>query len=132
MNNSLENSENTLLEFGILNSLKEFIGSEPFGQYLSEYLNNTLSNIDRLGHAIAAEDDERVKQFSHKLKGSAGNIGALKLSSVCAKMQNLAVEDEQIDNLRGLFKEIQDTYQETRVALNDYIAQLEHSRVNVG
>ena len=56
LNNPTDNSENKLLEFEILDSLKEFIGSEPFGQYLSEYINNTLTNIDRLGHAIAAED----------------------------------------------------------------------------
>ena len=82
-----DKSDTNILEFEVLNSLKDFIGSEPFGQYLSEYINNTLSNIDRLGYAIASEDEERVKQFSHKLKGSAGNIGATKLSAVCTQMQ---------------------------------------------
>lgn len=132
VNDSLDKSVNTLLEYEILNSLKEFIGSEPFGQYLSEYLHNTLTNIDRLGHAIAAEDEERVKQFSHKLKGSAGNIGALKLSSVCARMQTMALEDDQVGDLRSLFQEIQIAYQETREVLNVYIDQLEQARVNVG
>ena len=131
-NDSLDNAENKILEFEILNSLKDFIGSEPFGQYLSEYLNNTLSNIDRLGHAIAAEDDDRVKQFSHKLKGSAGNIGALKLSSVCSKMQDLSLEDEQPGNLKNLFQEIQRIYNETRDELNVYINQLAQMKRNVG
>ena len=127
-----ENNDNKILEFEILNSLKEFIGSEPFGQYLSEYINNTLSNIDRLGYAIASEDEERVKQFSHKLKGSAGNIGAMKLSFVCTQMQAMALEESANDALRDQFREIQNIYQETKEALNDYINQLEESRLKVG
>ena len=127
-----DSNDNKLLEFEILNSLKEFIGSEPFGQYLSEYINNTLSNIDRLGYAIASEDEERVRQFSHKLKGSAGNIGAMKLSTVCTKMQAMAHEESMIDTLRGQFEEIQKTYQETKKALNDYISELEESGLKVG
>ena len=126
-----ENNDNKILEFEILNSLKEFIGSEPFGQYLSEYINNTLSNIDRLGYAIASEDEERVKQFSHKLKGSAGNIGAMKLSFVCTQMQAMALEESANDALRDQFREIQNIYQETKEALNDYINQLEASRLKV-
>ena len=126
-----ENNDNKILEFEILNSLKEFIGSEPFGQYLSEYINNTLSNIDRLGYAIASEDEERVKQFSHKLKGSAGNIGAMKLSFVCTQMQSMALEESANDALRDQFREIQNIYQETKEALNDYINQLEASRLKV-
>ncbi|WP_455376098.1 Hpt domain-containing protein [Kaarinaea lacus] len=127
-----ENNDNKILEFEILNSLKEFIGSEPFGQYLSEYINNTLSNIDRLGYAIASEDEERVKQFSHKLKGSAGNIGAMKLSFVCTQMQSMALEESANDDLRNQFREIQNIYQETKEALSDYIHQLEESRLKVG
>lgn len=127
-----ESSDSKLLEIEILNSLKEFIGSEPFGQYLSEYINNTLSNIDRLGYAIASEDEERVRQFSHKLKGSAGNIGAMKLSTVCTRMQAMAHEENMNDALRGQFEELQKTYQETKSALSEYINQLEESDLKVG
>jgi HPt (histidine-containing phosphotransfer) domain-containing protein len=127
-----ESNENKLLEIEILNSLKEFIGSEPFGQYLSEYINNTLSNIDRLGHAIASEDEERVKQFAHKLKGSAGNIGAMKLSTVCTEMQAMAHEENINAALHGQFEQIQKIYQETKSALSDYINELEQSELKVG
>ena len=130
--NNADKSDSKLLEFEVLNSLKEFIGSEPFGQYLSEYIDNTLSNIDRLGYAIASEDEERVKQFSHKLKGSAGNIGAMKLSVVCTQMQAMAHEESLNDSLRNQFQEIQKIYQETREALNDYINHMEDSKRNVG
>ena len=47
-----QNNDNVLLEYEILNSLKGFIGGDPFGQYLSEYLKNTLNNIDRLGRGV--------------------------------------------------------------------------------
>jgi len=130
--NDQDTNDNKLLEFEILNSLKDFIGSEPFGQYLSEYIGNTLRNIDRLGYAIATEDEERVKQFSHKLKGSAGNIGAVKLSNVCTKLQSLAVDEDSNENLRDQYQELQNTYQETKKALSEYIGQLEESNRKAG
>jgi len=128
----LDTDDSKLLEMEILNSLKEFIGSEPFGQYLSEYIGNTLRNIDRLGYAIASEDEERVRQFSHKLKGSAGNIGAVRLSNVCTKMQAMATDESSIENLRSQYQELQSAYQETRRALSEYIGQLEQTSLKVG
>lgn len=127
-----QDTNNNMLEIEILNSLKEFIGSEPFGQYLSEYVANTQRNIDQLGLAIGAEDDERASQFSHKLKGSAGNIGALKLSDACGRIQSLVVEYESIDTIRDQFQEIRKIYEQTRDELNKYIADIEHSNLKVG
>jgi two-component system sensor histidine kinase TorS len=128
-NSSSYNDNNNLLEVEILDSLKEFIGSEPFGQYLSEYIGNTLRNIDRLGIAIALEDEDRIKQVSHKLKGSAGNIGATRLSSICTRLQESAVSDQPAASMRGQFEDLKSTYEETREALNAYIDTLEMSRL---
>lgn len=126
---SKNNDNNKLLEVEILDSLKEFIGSEPFGEYLSEYIGNTLRNIDRLGIAIALEDEDRVKQVSHNLKGSAGNIGATKLSKVCTRLQESAVDDQPMASIRGQFEDLKSTYQETKEALTAYIDTLEMSKL---
>lgn len=131
-NSPASHDENKLLETEILDSLKEFIGSEPFGQYLSEYITNTLRNIDRLGLAIASEDEERVKQMSHKLKGSAGNIGAIKLTSACSKLQEFASEEQSRDTIRQQFNDLRSAYMETKDALSEYIEQLEMSRLKAG
>ena len=125
------NNNNKIIEIEILDSLKDFIGSGPFGQYLSEYIGNTLRNIDRLGVAIASDDEERVRQYSHKLKGSAGNIGALRLSSECVRLESMSEENQSPDNLRDQFKNLNSVYHETKDALNAYINQLEVSNLNV-
>lgn len=131
---SPENSANhdVLLAYDILNSLSGFIGSSPFGQYLSGYLENTHNNIERLGHAIAAEDDERVRQLSHKLKGSAGNIGAMRLSGICERIQAIATHQESTEGMCNYYLQLEKIFDETRAALDDYINQLEISQANVG
>lgn len=126
-----ENNNKVVVEIEILNSLSGFIGGEPFGQYLSEYLTNTQRNIDRLGHAIAAEDFDRIRQMAHKLKGSAGNIGAMKLTNICEKLQSMA-EDEFQGKMCDEFFELQDIYQETKEALNGYIQQIDQASVKFG
>lgn len=136
MNNSNSekptNSDNdVLLQFEVLNSLSGFIGSSAFGQYLAEYLHNTMHNIERLGHAIAAGDNERIKQMSHKLKGSAGNIGAMRLASICEKLQHIADEEDFGEGMCGHFFQLQAIFDETKLALDDYINQLAVSQVNV-
>lgn len=125
-------NHDVLLAYEILNSLSDFIGGAPFGQYLSEYLENTLKNIERLGHAIAAEDEERVRQMSHKLKGSAGNIGAMQLSSICEKIHTMASEEEFTDGMCSHYLELQKIYEDTKAALRDYINQLQTSQASVG
>lgn len=125
-------NHDVLLSYEILNSLSDFIGGAPFGQYLSEYLDNTLKNIERLGHAIAAEDEERVKQMTHKLKGSAGNIGAMQLSGICEKIHTMASEEEFTDTMCNHYLELQKIFEDTKTALHEYINQLQISQANVG
>ncbi|MGD8566551.1 MAG: Hpt domain-containing protein [Gammaproteobacteria bacterium] len=110
-----------LLNREILDALKNFIGSEPFGQYLSEYLNNTARNLERIELAIAAGDEPRTRHLAHRLKGSSGNIGALKLAWHCVLLEALTEEEHTGQQLKSQLAELSKVFETTREAIQSYI-----------
>lgn len=110
-----------VLRQDILDALSDFIGSAPFGRYLSEYIDNTSKNIQSIGIAIASDDEERIRHLAHKLKGSSGNIGALKLAWNCVELEALTVEDQSQELLKRQYQKLEQVFQVTKVAINAYI-----------
>lgn len=110
-----------VLKQDILDALSDFIGSAPFGRYLSDYIDNTSKSINRIGIAIASDDEERIRHLAHKLKGSSGNIGALKLAWNCVELEALTVETQSQDMLKQQYLKLEQVFQVTRDAINAYI-----------
>lgn len=126
-----EIDKETVLNQDILDALKKFIGSEAFGNYLSEYVENTQHNIERMGMAIAAQDSDRVRHLVHRLKGSSGNIGALKLAWACEQMEAAIVEDSGRDTVREQFAALEQVFNDTRFAIAAYREKLSGSQPHV-
>jgi len=117
-----------VLKHDILEALSDFIGSDPFGRYLSDYVDNTSKNIQRIAMAIASDDDVRIRHLAHKLKGSSGNIGALKLAWNCVELEALTVEDQSQELLKHQFEKLEQVFQVTRDAIKQYIEESKVSR----
>jgi HPt (histidine-containing phosphotransfer) domain-containing protein len=113
-----------LLNREILDALKNFIGSEPFGQYLSEYLINTARNLQRIELAIAAGDESRVRHLAHQLKASGGNIGALKLAWYCVLLEALTEEEHTDEQLKSQLAELSAVFDDSREAIQSYIDEI--------
>jgi HPt (histidine-containing phosphotransfer) domain-containing protein len=54
------------------------------------FLKETASQLVELRGSLERKDAARLQGIAHKLKGSTGNLGAEKLSSICARLQQLA------------------------------------------
>ncbi|MGD8558055.1 MAG: Hpt domain-containing protein [Gammaproteobacteria bacterium] len=113
-----------LLNHDILDALKNYIGSDAFSDYLAEYINNTSRNLDRIEFAIAADDEPRVRHLAHRLKGSSGNIGALKLAWYCVLLEALTEEDHSSGQLKAQLNELAGVFQLTREAIESYIQEI--------
>ena len=120
-----------VLKQDILDALSQFIGSDPFGRYLSDYIDNTSKNIQRIAMAIAADDDARVRHLAHKLKGSSGNIGALKLAWNCVELEALTVEEQSQEALKCQYQKLEQVFQVTRDAINAYIDEAKVSQTYI-
>lgn len=113
-----------LLQMDILDGLKTFIGSAPFAQYLLEYINNTARNLERMSFAIAARDEVRLRHLAHRLKGSSGNIGALKLAWQCVELEALTVEPHTQEQLAAQHEQLRAVYNATSSAIETYVAEI--------
>ena len=123
-----QSDKEQILNHDVLDALSEFIGSDPFGNYLVEFVDNTVKNIERIGMAVASNDDERVRHLAHKLKGSSGNIGALKLAWNCVQLEATTVEENSQELMHQRYDELQSTFKDTRFAIESYIKKLSVSQ----
>ena len=112
-----------VLKHDILEALSDFIGSDPLGRYLIDYIENTSNNMQRIAMAIASDDEDRIRHLAHKLKGSSGNIGALKLAWSCVELEALTVEDQSQEALKQQYQKLEHVFQVTRDAIKQYVEE---------
>ncbi|WP_455208194.1 Hpt domain-containing protein [Kaarinaea lacus] len=120
-----------VLKLEVLDALRDYIGSEPLAQYLSDFIDHTAINIQRIGIAIAAEDDVRARHLAHKLKGSSGNIGALKLAWYCVELESSSAAEDPREILVSQFQLLEQVFQDTRQSIQSYIDGLTISQTSM-
>jgi len=86
---------------------------EIIGEFLSS-LGNRIAEISR---AVAAEDAQALRQATHVLKGSAGNVGAQGLARLCEDLERQAGQPERA---RALLPALDQAAQATVRALKAY------------
>ena len=75
------------------------------------YLDEAPAKVSDLSKAVQNDHAEDVRRTAHSLKSISGNVGALKLSNLCAKLE----KSHGID--RDLFKQIESEYEVVRSAV---------------
>jgi len=141
-----QHDKELVLNSDVLDALKDFIGTGSFCNYLSEFVENTVKNIERIGMAIAAQDESRVRHLAHKLKASSGNIGAFKLAWNCVKLEAATIREEDESEtvletqssevssgveVKSQFTELEHVFHDTRHALEAYIESATKAGTNV-
>ena len=53
-----------------------------------------LPQLEALREAIEGNDASSVERIAHILKGSCGNMGALRMSTICAELQDMGHSGE--------------------------------------
>ena len=89
------------------------------------FLDNLVQNFQRDGmkqinRAKAAIDSDYLeyREALHALKGSSIELGAVKLSSICARGETLKPYDIGDDAIKKMIAEVEDAFLETSTALN--------------
>ncbi|WP_455220455.1 Hpt domain-containing protein [Kaarinaea lacus] len=121
-----------LLRLDVLDALRDFIGSEPLQHYLSDFILNSAQYLWHISMAIAAEDDARIRHLAHKLKGSSGNIGALKLAWHCVELEAASADGHPQEELKLLHQQLERTNQDTQRAIQSYIDGLLNIQESIG
>lgn len=97
------------------------MGDEEFlRELIALYLDDTPSQIDALRHSVESHDSSAVQKGAHRLKGASTNIGALPLSELCWKMEQLG-KGGNLEQAPTLLADIEGEY----ARLQDYLAHLQ-------
>ena len=87
-----------------------------FGELLNIWEKTVAEVFKELEEAILTEEIKSVEHLCHKMKGSCANIGAMRLSSMCEKIEVVASKGT-LNGIAELFTLIQKEYPESKSAL---------------
>lgn len=76
------------LDMESLNTLKEVMGDE-FPQLVDTFITDSDVRIVNIRESVDAGDPEAFRRAAHSLKGSASNMGALRLTEHCRRLESL-------------------------------------------
>jgi HPt (histidine-containing phosphotransfer) domain-containing protein len=78
-----------LLDLDTLNTLKDVIGDD-LKEIIDSFLQLLPGQVDSIESSARLNDATNMRLHAHTLKGSASNVGALALSQISHKLEDLA------------------------------------------
>ena len=97
------------IDQNVLAELKEIM-AEDFTILVDTYLNDSRKHLQTLKRAFCGRNWVELNRGAHSLKGSSGNIGANRLSALCAQVEQLALT-ERSAQIEGLLTQVEQEYQ---------------------
>jgi HPt (histidine-containing phosphotransfer) domain-containing protein len=104
------------LDLDTIKELKIIMGDE-YSLLLETFINDSVIRINTVAEAVAAQDPDAIRRAAHGLKGSAGNMGAVRLSLICKSLEELGASG--IVGAKLLLEELQNEYQLVSLALSE-------------
>ncbi len=87
------------------------------------FLSDMPERIEQLNQCIKdPQDNEKIAQISHAIKGSAGNLGAVTLMQVAADIES-EVKNNNLNSLATLLPTLNESYEDTNTAIQDFVIQ---------
>ena len=93
-------TEPPLLDEGVLAGLEEALGSD-LQTLIGFFCSNLPGQIAGLQSALAEGDHDEIRRQAHRLKGSAGNLGALALATLAREIEQQAQQQQALDAALG-------------------------------
>ncbi|CAA9490871.1 MAG: diguanylate cyclase/phosphodiesterase (GGDEF & EAL domains) with PAS/PAC sensor(s) [uncultured Rubrobacteraceae bacterium] len=104
------------LDPGVIEGLRGLGGPELLAELVELYLEQAPAQLEALREAIEAGDAASVKGTAHALKGSSGNMGALRMATICAELEETG-SAEKLEYATALTKRLEAEYGRVRSAL---------------
>ena len=81
------------LDAEVLREIRELMGDD-FELLLEAYQSDADASMAAIQSAVAAADAPTLRHYTHSLKGSCSNIGAVSLANLCARLEQRAKADD--------------------------------------
>jgi two-component system sensor histidine kinase/response regulator len=110
------------LDRDIIENLRDLGGSEMLSELAQMLFEDTRSNLATLRKALEEGDAQSVEQVAHTLKGSCGNMGAIRVAAICAELQNISSSGD-LTRAPELLDHLETQFERLRPALEAEIAE---------
>jgi CheY-like chemotaxis protein len=104
------------LDQSVLAGLRELGDQELVAELAELFLKDVSSQLEALREAIRVGDAPSAERVTHTLKGSCGNMGALRMSTICAELQDVGYSGE-LELAHVLVERLEAEFARVRVAL---------------
>ncbi len=112
------------LDPGVLASLRELGDRELLKELGELFLEDVPPQLEALREAIEGGDASSVQRVAHTLKGSCGNMGATRMSTICAELEDVGRSGE-LERAPVLVERLEAEFGSVRPALE---AEMERSQ----
>ena len=100
-----------------LQMLADIGDAETVREVIAVFQSDTEKRIRRIRSAVAAADAPQVRAEAHAVKGSAGQVGAMHVSSLCRQIEAAAIKQD-LATAGGLLPELEAAFQTVRAAMS--------------
>jgi HPt (histidine-containing phosphotransfer) domain-containing protein len=106
----------SVLDPEVLANLRDLGDPELLAELAEMFFDDATSRLAEMREAVEAGDAAGVKRVAHTLKGSSGNMGAARMSAICAELQDVG-DSGDLAPARGLLEDLEDEFGRVRPAL---------------
>jgi CheY-like chemotaxis protein len=106
----------SVLDPEVLANLRDLGDAELLAELAGMFLDDASSRLQELREAIGAGDAAGVERVAHTLKGSSGNMGATRMSAICAELQDVGGSGD-LSRAAGLLEGLEEEFGRVRPAL---------------
>lgn len=111
------------IDFSVLETIRSLRREgrpDPLQHILNLFAGHSKQLVGRIDDALARGDAAMVRETAHSLKSSSGNVGAMKLSSLCREME-MAGKEGNIELARRIHPSFLEACEEAGRALEQYL-----------
>jgi len=106
----------TSLDQGVLAGLRELGDQELLAELAGLFLEDVPPQLEALRKAIEGGDASSAQRVAHTLKGSCGNMGAVKMATMCVELED-AGRSGELERAPMLVERLQAEFERVRQAL---------------
>ena len=110
------NGSGGVLDPEVLANLRNLGDAELLAELAGMFFDDVTSRLGELREAVEAGDAAGVERVAHTLKGSSGNMGAVRMSGICAELQDVGASGD-LTRAPDLLAGLEEQYGRVRPAL---------------
>lgn len=111
-------NESVVLDTDALGRLEEWGGRDLILKMLQLFLEHAPERMEQIRSGADDDSLEIAERGAHSLKSSAGNLGARRLQSLAAEVEDRAAAGDA-DGVASMLSDLESAYAEARAALGD-------------